>query len=101
MGDYALLYILFAPFFGALALIFVSNRQALLVRGIAAGSAFISLIASLYLFYAYDPVAGGYQFIQRFEWSRQLGIALYLGVDGIGTPLVLASSILLFAGIFV
>jgi NADH-quinone oxidoreductase subunit M len=101
MGDYALLYILFAPFFGALALIFVSNRQALLVRGIAAGSAFISLIASLYLFYSYDPVAGGYQFIQRFEWSRQLGIALYLGVDGIGTPLVLASSILLFAGIFV
>ena len=101
MGEYALLYILFAPFAGALALIFVSNRQPMLVRGIAAGAAFVSLIASLYLFYAYDPVRGGFQFIQRFEWSRQLGISLYLGVDGIGTPLVLASSILLFAGIFV
>ena len=32
---------------------------------------------------------------------KELGIALHLGVDGIGTPLVLASSILLFAGIFV
>src|SRR6478736_9886954 len=101
MSDYLLLYILFAPFAGAIALIFASNRQPMLVRGIAAVSAGISLVASLYLFYAYDPAKGGFQFIQKFEWSRQLGIALHLGVDGIGTPLVLASSILLFAGIFV
>lgn len=101
MGDFTLLYILFAPFVGALALIFVSNRQAMLVRGIAAGSALVSLLASLYLFYAYDHVTGGFQFVNKFEWSRQLGISLHLGVDGIGTPLVLASSILLFAGIFV
>ncbi|MGZ8383632.1 MAG: complex I subunit 4 family protein, partial [Nitrospira sp.] len=101
MAEYTLLIILFAPFVGALALIFVSNRQLSLVRGIAAGSAFVSLIASMYLFYAYDPLRGGFQFLQRIEWSRQLGISLHLGVDGIGTPLVLASSILLFAGIFV
>ena len=101
MSDYILLYILFAPFAGAIALMFTSNRQPMLVRGIAAASAGVSLLASLYLFYAYDPVKGGFQFIQKFEWSRQLGIALHLGVDGIGTPLVLASSILLFAGIFV
>lgn len=101
MAEYTLLIILFAPFAGALALIFVSNRQVSLVRGIAAGSAFVSLIASAYLFYAYDSLRGGFQFIQRIEWSRQLGISLHLGVDGIGTPLVLASAILLFAGIFV
>ena len=101
MGDYTLLYILFAPFVGAIALIFVSNRQAMLVRGIATGSTLVSLLASLYLFYAYDHVMGGFQFVNKFEWSRQLGISLHLGVDGIGTPLVLASSILLFAGIFV
>ncbi|HMU29558.1 MAG: NADH-quinone oxidoreductase subunit M [Nitrospira sp.] len=101
MAEYTLLIILFAPFLGALGLIFVSNRQVSLVRGIAAGSAFVSLAASVYLFYAYDSVKGGYQFIQRIEWSRQLGISLHLGVDGIGTPLVLASGILLFAGIFV
>jgi NADH-quinone oxidoreductase subunit M len=101
MGEYALLYILFAPFFGALALILVSNRQPFLVRGIAAGSAFVSLIASMYIFYTYDVDKGGFQFVQKFEWSRELGIALHLGVDGIATPLVLASSILLFTGVFV
>ena len=101
MAEYTLLIILFAPFLGSIALVFVSNRQALLVRGIAAGAAFISLFASFYLFYAYDPVKGGFQFLWRYVWSTQLGVSLYLGVDGIGTPLVLASSILLFAGIFV
>jgi NADH-quinone oxidoreductase subunit M len=101
MGQYALLYILFAPFAGAIALMFVSSRKALAVRLIAAASAGVSLLASLYLFFAFDADKGGYQFIQRFEWSKELGIAFYLGVDGIGTPLVLASSILLFAGIFV
>ena len=101
MAEHTLLIILFAPFVGAIALVFVSNRQAMLVRGIAAGSAFVSLVASLYLFYAYDPVKGGFQFLWRYVWSHQLGVSLYLGVDGVGTPLVLASSILLFAGIFV
>ena len=75
MAEYTLLIILFAPFVGALALIFVSNRQVSLVRGVAAGSAFVTLVASIYLFYAYDPIKGGYQFIQRLEWSRQLGIS--------------------------
>lgn len=101
MGQYALLYILFAPFAGAITLLFVSNRKALAVRLIAAASAGVSLLASFYLFFAFDTDMGGYQFIQRFEWSKELGIAFYLGVDGIGAPLVLASSILLFAGIFV
>ncbi|MGH7232526.1 MAG: complex I subunit 4 family protein [Nitrospiraceae bacterium] len=101
MADYVLLYILFAPFLGAILLLFVPNRRPLQVRLVAAGSAFVSLIASFYLFYAYDPVKGGFQFLQRYEWSKELGISFFLGVDGIGTPLVLASSILLFAGIFV
>ena len=46
MGDLTLLFILFAPFVGAIALIFVSNRQTMLVRGIAAGSAFVSLLTA-------------------------------------------------------
>ena len=32
MSDYVLLYILFAPFAGAIALIFASNRQPMLER---------------------------------------------------------------------
>jgi NADH-quinone oxidoreductase subunit M len=93
--------ILFSPFVGAIGLIFVPNRQALAVRLVAALSAGVCFVASWVMFLAFDPAKGGYQFVQRFEWSKELGIALYLGVDGVGAPLVLASAILLFAGIFV
>ena len=101
MAEYTLLIILFAPFVGVVVLMFVPNRQALQVRLVAAAAAGVCMLASFYMFFAYDPARGGFQFVQRFEWSKQLGIAFYLGVDGIGTPLVLASSILLFAGIFI
>ncbi|RMH08084.1 MAG: NADH-quinone oxidoreductase subunit M [Nitrospirae bacterium] len=101
MGTAALLTSLFAPFFGAVVLLFVPNRQALLVRLIAAGAAGLSLLASLYVFLAYDPAQAGFQFISRFPWSEELGIAFQVGVDGIGAPLVFASAILLFAGIFI
>jgi NADH-quinone oxidoreductase subunit M len=101
MAEYTLLWILFAPFVGAIVLLFIPNRRPLEVRMVAAGASFISLVASFYLFYAFDASKGGYQFQQKYEWSKELGISFYLGVDGIGTPLVLASSILLFAGVFI
>lgn len=101
MAEYSLLIVLFSLFFGAVVLVFVPNREALLVRLVAAGFAGISLLASFYVFLAYDPQQGGFQFVQRFAWSEELGIAFYVGVDGIGAPLVFASAILLFAGIFI
>ncbi|MEC4673055.1 MAG: NADH-quinone oxidoreductase subunit M [Nitrospirota bacterium] len=101
MGSYALLTVLFAPFLGSVVLLFIPNRAALMVRMVAAASAGLSLLASLYVFMAYDPTIGGFQFITHWPWSEELGIAFYIGVDGIGAPLVFASSILLFAGIFI
>ncbi|MDA0737684.1 MAG: NADH-quinone oxidoreductase subunit M [Nitrospirae bacterium] len=101
MGSFALLTVLFAPFVGAIALIFVPTRQALLVRMVAAASAGIALLASLYVFMTYDPNVGGFQMMTHWWWSEELGIAFYVGVDGIGAPLVFASGILLFAGIFI
>ncbi|MEK7222599.1 MAG: hypothetical protein AAB130_05750, partial [Nitrospirota bacterium] len=99
--SYLLSIILFAPFVGAAVLIFVSNRQALLVRQIAAFFSGVSFVASFILLFAFDWQKGGYQFQQKYVWSEQLGIQFYLGVDGIAVPMVLASSILLFAGVFI
>ncbi|MFM8539974.1 MAG: NuoM family protein [Nitrospira sp.] len=101
MLDAILLIILFAPFVGAMTLIFIPNRQALQVRLVAAISAGVCCLASWIMFLSFDATKVGYQFVQRFEWSKELGIAFYLGVDGIGAPLVLASGVLLFAGIFI
>src|SRR5213592_3874445 len=101
--SYLLGLILFAPFVGAAALAtpWVSNRHPLLVRQLAAFFSGISFFGSFILLFAFDWHKGGYQFQQKYVWSEQLGIQFYIGVDGIGVPMVLASSILLFAGVFI
>ena len=99
--SYLLSIILFAPFVGAGVLAFISNRRALLVRQIATLFSGVSFLGSIVLLYAFDWRAGGYQFQQQYVWSEQLGIQFHIGVDGIGVPMVLASSILLFAGVFI
>ena len=99
--SYLLSIILFAPFAGAVVLLFISNRRPMLVRQVAVLFAGISFVASFILLFAFDWQKGGYQFQQNYLWSEQLGIQFHLGVDGIGVPMVLASSILLFTGIFI
>ena len=99
--SYLLSIILFAPFVGAVVLLFVSNRRPLLVRQIAVFFSGVSFVASFVLLAAFDWKEGGYQFEQNYLWSEQLGIQFHLGVDGIGVPMVLASSILLFTGVFI
>lgn len=93
--------ILFAPIVGAVVLILVPGERLTLVRTIAAVSSGVSFLASFYLLYAFDYVRGGFQYLEQYEWASNLGISFFLGVDGISVPLVLASSVLLFAGVFV
>ena len=101
MMDHILSIILFAPFAGVVALLFIPNERPMVVRTTAAIAGLIPTLASFYLLYHYDSAAGGYQFTEQYVWSKELGISFFLGVDGISIPLVLASSILLFTGVFI
>jgi len=99
--EHLLSLILFSPIAGAAALIFVSNRHPKVIKGMTVLVSSISLIASFYLLLAYDSTAGGFQFKEAYEWSKELGVSFFIGVDGVGVPMVLASSLLMFAGVFV
>src|SRR3989442_7878948 len=98
LESYLLGVSLLAPFVGAAvrATPWVSNRQPLRVRQLGALFSGISFFASFYLLFAFDWQQGGYQFQQKYVWSEQLRIQFYVGVDGIGVPMVVAFSILLF-----
>ncbi len=93
--------ILFSPFIGVVLLLFIPNEKPMLVRGVATIAGLIPTLASFYLLYAYNSASGGYQFTEQYIWSKNLGISFLVGVDGISIPLVLASSILLFTGVFI
>src|SRR6185503_1550215 len=100
MEQHLVSMILFAPFVGVILVLFIPNERPLLVRGVGAAAGLISTLASFYLLYAYNSTLVGYQFQEQYHRSKDLGISFFVGVDGISIPLVLASPILLFTGLF-
>lgn len=103
LDQHLLSIILFAPFAGAAVLLFVDGKKLMQIRVIAAVFSGISFAASVYLLYAFNYAPGSpqFQFLEQYQWAPALGISFFLGVDGVAVPLVLASSVLLFAGVFV
>jgi NADH-quinone oxidoreductase subunit M len=92
--------ITWAPFVAALVIMFGARHRPLLVRWTAAAGATVSLVLSLWLYWAYDRDLAGFQFPEVFGLVPSLGISYQLGVDGMSLLMVLLTSIIIFAGVF-
>jgi len=93
--------IIISPLVAVLVLLFVNEKSIGLIRGISVASTAFSLVLSIYLMFAYDLEAGGYQFIEKVEWVRSMGISYHLGVDGISIAMIVLTSFVIFTGVFV
>ncbi len=89
-----------APFVGTVLIMFAARRRPAAVRGIAVVTTGISLLLSLYVYWAYQPAAGGFQFYERYPLVPSLGVAVELGADGMSVLLILLTAIIIFAGAF-
>ncbi|MGH2625673.1 MAG: complex I subunit 4 family protein, partial [Anaerolineales bacterium] len=58
------------------------------------------LICSVWVYWAYDRTAAGFQFTEEFALVPSLGITYLFAVDGISTLMCLLTSIIIFAGVF-
>ena len=92
--------IVLAPIAGAL-LIALFGRGANAPKAIALVAGALSLGFSLWVFFAYDRTAGGYQFVETLRWIPSLGISYTLGVDGISVPMLVLTSLIVFTGVLV
>ncbi|RMD78599.1 MAG: NADH-quinone oxidoreductase subunit M, partial [Chloroflexi bacterium] len=82
----------------AVIIAFIPDRYPDVMRIVGTGFALLSLILSLLVFLAYDPVKGGFQFVEQLDWIPQLGISYLLGADGISLPMLLLNGIVIFTG---
>jgi NADH-quinone oxidoreductase subunit M len=89
-----------APFVSALLIMFTARRRPLLVRWIAVAGTAVSLVASIWVYWAYDRVSAGFQFREELPLVPSLGISYLAGVDGISALMCLLTSIIIFAGAF-
>src|SRR5262249_24706292 len=87
-----------APFAGAVLIMFTARRLPLLVRLIAVASTSVTLVTALLMYVAYDREAAGFQFYEEIALVPPLGIKYQLGVDGMSLLMVLLTAIISFAG---
>ncbi len=93
--------ITFTPMAAALLILMIPAERKTEVRVTALAAAVLTNILSIYLYFAYDMHASGYQFVEKFDWVPQFGISYHVGVDGMSLPLVLLTAIVMLTGVLI
>jgi NADH-quinone oxidoreductase subunit M len=93
--------IVFTPLAAALVILCYKPEWKKAIRISALAAAGLALLLSLIVYITYDKSAGGYQFLEKYNWMPLLGISLYFGVDGMSAPLVLLTGIVMVTGVMI
>jgi NADH-quinone oxidoreductase subunit M len=93
--------ITFTPTVAALIILMLPAQRKNEARAVALMAATFALILSIWMYFSYDHVAAGYQFVEKYNWLPVLGISLHFGVDGISAPLVLLTGVVMFTGVLI
>ena len=83
----------------AIIMMFLKQEQKQAIRVIGTSFAFVSLVLSLLLFFAYDYGSPQkFQFIEELPWLPQVGINYILAVDGLSLPMLILNGFVIFTG---
>ena len=101
MQAHILSNILLTPMLATVVLFLLPASRPNLIRAVGCVAAAITTALSVWLFFAYDQGAGGFQFLTKIPWVPSLGIAYQVGVDGVSVAMVLLTGIVFLAGALV
>ena len=93
--------ITFTPMAAAVILLMLPAQRKNETRAVALAAATFALILSFWVYFHYNQAAGGYQFVEKYNWLPVLGISLQFGVDGMSAPLVLLTGVVMFTGVLI
>ena len=94
--------IVFTPAVASMIILLVPAERKNVARGIALGAAVLDLALSLTIYLTYlTQHLTGYQFVEQYRWLPTLGISLHFGVDGMSTPLILLTGVVMFTGVLI
>jgi NADH-quinone oxidoreductase subunit M len=99
LGIPILTLVIFFPLTGVLLLLFVDRSAAGLARWVALVTSAATFAVSLPLYWAFEPAAAGFQFLERVDWIPGWGVHYHLGLDGITLFLVLLTTMLTFLSV--
>jgi NADH-quinone oxidoreductase subunit M len=93
--------IIFIPIVTGMLILLIPGERKTEIRVTALAAAFFAMILSLWVYFSYDIAAGGYQFVEKYNWLPILGISFHVGVDGMSAPLMLLTGIVMFTGVLI
>ncbi len=93
--------ITFIPVAAAILILLMKPERKTEVRAIALAAAVVDLLLSIWVYISYNQVTAGYQFVEQYNWLPQFGISLHFGVDGMSTPLVLLTGVVMFTAVLI
>jgi NADH-quinone oxidoreductase subunit M len=94
-------FIVFTPLVAGLLILLIPGERKAEIRVAALAAGAFALGLSIFAYFAYDVSAGGYQFVEKYNWLPQLGISYYVGIDGMNAPLVLLTGVVMFTGVLI
>lgn len=94
-------FIVFTPIVAALIIFLIPEERKDEVRVAALAASAFALVLSIWVYFAYDIQAGGYQFVEQVSWIPALGISYKVGLDGMNAPLVLLTGVVMFTGVLI
>ena len=84
---------------GLLVILVIPDERKMLIKWVSLVSSGITMVLSIYLFFAYDKTQGGLQFVEKVLWVKSLGIYYFNAVDGFSLPMLMLTGIVLFTGV--
>ncbi len=93
-------FTLLAPLVAMLLIVFLPKEETKTIKLVAALGMLVSLVLSIYAFFAYNIAQGGMQFTLTIPWIPDLGVNLALGVDGLSLPMLLLTNLIGFSSIY-
>lgn len=86
--------VVFLPLVGACALLLLPRGQDRMVKLAGIFVSAVTFVASLWLYFAFDGNAPGFQFDTKVLWIPALNISYHVGIDGISLMLVVLTTFL-------
>jgi NADH-quinone oxidoreductase subunit M len=89
-----LTFITFLPLLGLLVILFIPKDKERIIKGVSVGLSILPLILAIYLWFAYDKVADGFQFEVIAKWIPAINVNYHVGADGLSIPLIFLTTLL-------
>ncbi len=92
--SYLLTYLLAVPIIGSIIILFINKEKFQLIKNIGLVVSLIAFAISLFIYFGFDNQLSEFQFVNKFDWVKNLNISFHVGIDGLSMLLILLTTFL-------